>query len=253
MFSVMALPASVLAQLHSALTKAGVHVPSAEGPKTEGLPLGIEGLDAALPDHGLLRGAVVELAVAEPGALATTIALAACRAVQGEARARGTSLPWCAFVDPSATLYAPGVAAAGVELDRLLVVRPPLEAISRVALRLSESPAFSLVIIDTLGMPGAALGLTLGSWPRIVRRLSMAVEGSQRSIILLTDAAQQRPLPLPVAQRLELSRPKSEQLLLRVAKDRRGRVAPPRPIAWARTSAEVTELERGVRHGRRSA
>ncbi len=195
---------------------------------------------------------MVELAVAEPGALATTIALAACRALQAEARVSGSSVPWCAFVDPSATLYAPGVAATGVELERLLVVRPPLEAVSRVALRLCESPAFSLVVIDTLGMPGAPLALPLGSWPRIVRRLSMAVEGSKRSILLLTDATQPRPLPLPVAQRLELSRPKSQQLMLRVAKDRRGRIAPPRPIAWPRL-AEVEALEQGGRHARRSA
>jgi recombination protein RecA len=265
----MALPASVLERLHSALNKAGVHVASAGPagePNGDGLPLGIAGLDAVLPDQGLLRGGVVELAVAEPGALATTIALAACRAVQREATERGSSVPWCAFVDPSATLYAPGVAAAGVELERLLVVRPLPEAIGRVALRLTESPAFSLVVIDTLGIPGAPLDVALGTWPRVVRRLAMSVEGSQRTVLLLTDAAQPRPLPLPVAQRLELSRPAPYQLLLRVAKDRRGRVTSPRPIAWARSPvsfaaaalradspAELGVVEQGLKHARRSA
>ena len=60
-----------------------------------------------------------------------------------------------------------------------------------------------------------------------------------------------RPLPLPVAQRLELSRPKPGQLLLRVAKDRRGRIAPPRPIVWARRPLPSTDLE--ARRGQKSA
>ncbi len=250
----MALSAAVLERLHTVLSQAGVHVPSGQSanePKSEGLPFGIEGLDAALPDHGLLRGGVTELSVQEPGALATSIALQACAALQREAKARGASTPWAAFIDPSGTLYAPGVAETGLDLERLVVLRPPLEALSRVALKVSESPAFSLVVIDTLGVPGAALNVALGGWPRIVRRLSMAVEGSERSVLLLTDAGERRPLPLPVAQRLELSRPKPGQLLLRVAKDRRGRVAPPKPIVWTRQQPLATEL--GGRHGQKSA
>jgi recombination protein RecA len=245
----MALPAAVLERLQTVLTTAGVHLPSAHEPKVEGLSLGVEALDAVLPDHGLLRGGVVELSVSEPGALATSIALRACRAVQQEAKARGASTPYCAFVDPSATLYAPGIAELGVDLERLVVVRPPLEALSRVALKLTESPAFSLVVIDTLGTPGALQGLALGSWARAVRRLSMAVEGSERTVLLLTDAAERRPLPLPVAQRLEISRPKPNQLLVRVAKDRRGRIGPAKPVIWARSPAwpQALEAERGRR------
>jgi len=248
MFSVMALSAAVLERLQTVLTRAGVHVPSAHEPKSAGLSFGIEGLDAALPDQGLLRGGVVELAVAEHGSLGTSIALQACRALQEEAKARGASTPWSAFVDPSGTLYAPGVAEAGLDLDRLVVLRPPLEALSRVVLKVTESPAFALVVIDALGVPGAQPGVALGTWARVVRRLSMAVEGTERCVLLLTDAGERRPLPLPVAQRLELSRPKPNQLLLRVAKDRRGRVGAAKPITWARPPALVTELER---HGRR--
>jgi recombination protein RecA len=246
----MALSAAVLERLQTVLTRAGVHVPSADEPKFEGLPLGIEGLDAALPDGGLLRGGVVELALAEPGALGTSIALRACLALQREARARGSATPWSAFVDPTGTLYAPGLAELGLDLEHLVVLRPPLEALSRVALKVAESPAFSLVVIDTLGVPGARPGVALGSWSRVVRRLSMAVEGTERTVLLLTDASERRPLPLPVAQRLEISRPRPHQLSLAVAKDRKGRVASARPIAWARFPAPVTELEP---HGRQSA
>jgi recombination protein RecA len=177
---------------------------------------------------------VVELSIKGGSGLATAVALSACRAAQAEARRFGGAVPWCAFVDPSSTLYAPGVAQAGVALDRLLVVRPSLEALSRVALRLVESQAFAVVVIDTAGTPGAELDVALGNWPRIVRRLSMALEGSAAVVLLITDAAAARPLPLPVAMRIELARLAPDQLSLRIAKDKHGRISGPRTIAWAR-------------------
>jgi recombination protein RecA len=45
-------------------------------------------------------------------------------------------------------------------------------------------------------------------------------------VILLTDAAAPRPLPLPVALRLELCRQGHEQLAVTVAKEKHGRVFP---------------------------
>jgi len=225
----MALPAN-LAQISPALAKAGVRLGAASRPDDLALPLGIEAFDAVLPDQGILRGGVVELAVSGPSGLATSLALHAVRAIQ-LAEKDAVSGAWCAFVDPSSTLYAPGVRALGVELERLLVVRPPLEALGRTAVKLAESSVFSLVIVDTLGTLGRSLDLSLGAWGRIVRRLSMAVDGTRRSVLLLTDAKEQRSLPLPVAQRIELSQPSSGKLGVRVAKDRRGRTTQTREIA----------------------
>ncbi len=243
----MALPASLLERLPLALTRPGNAAGSEAAP---GLALGVAELDGVLPDGGLPRGGVVELCVKGGAALATSLALTACHAAQEEARRLGGAVPWCAFVDPSSTLYAPGVAQAGVALERLLVVRPPLEALSRVAVRLVESQAFAVTVIDTAGVPGAELDVALGSWPRIVRRLSMALEGSAGLVLLVTDAAAARPLPLPVAMRLELGRSEGDKLSLRVAKDRYGRVSGPRSIAWVRgprashQEAEKNELPR---------
>jgi hypothetical protein len=189
------------------------------------VPLGLGGLDAILPDRGLLRGGVTELAVAGGAACATSLALAACRSAQEIALAQGGQAPWCAFVDPTGTLHAPGVARAGVRLDRLLVVRPPLEALGRVAVKLAEAHAFSVLVVDTVGTVGSPVQVDLGSWPRIVRRLSMAAAGSGAVCVLVTDRDARRPLPLPVATRLELARPQLDRLTVRVAKDRRGRVA----------------------------
>jgi hypothetical protein len=62
----------------------------------------------------------------------------------------------------------------------------------------------------------------------------MAIEGTGHNVLLLTRQADRRPLPLPVAQRLEVSRPSADKLLVRLAKDQRGRISAPRPVAWSR-------------------
>lgn len=251
----MGLPAA-LASLSPALLKAGVQLGSAPfgaGNETSGLPFGIAELDGILPDGGLPRGGVVELAVAGGSAIGTALALSAIRSVQAEARTllAADAVPWCAFVDASGTLYAPGVLASGVDLSRLLVVRPPADAIGRVALKLAESGVFSLVVVDTVGALGQSLPASLGNFGRVVRRLSMAVDGTQRGVLLLTDEKAQRSLPLPVAQRLVVARPAPEKLVVRVAKDRRGRVTPARSLRWTRGTQ--LEDESGGLHERKLA
>jgi recombination protein RecA len=240
MFSIgMALPRQVLERLPAHLLRGAVNM--AENAAPQGLALGLGELDRALPDGGLLRGAVVELSVAGGAALATSVGLAACRSAQVEGRRRGGDSPWCAFLDPSGTLHGPAVAEAGVVLERLLVVRPPIEALARASLRVAESHAFAVVVIDTVGVPGCPVHVSLGSWPRIVRRLALAVEGTSACVLLVTDGSQSRPLPLPVAQRIELARPARDELRLRVAKDKYGRISSPRSIAWTRSSPGVVQ------------
>lgn len=249
MFSIpMALPAHLLDRLPAAsLRQHGVSIGQAPSQKSANLSLslGAEALNRVLPDNGLPRGAVVELAVHGGSALGTSLGLAACCAAQQAAVAQGGSVPWCAFLDPSGTLYGPGVAAAGVDLERLLVVRPPVEALGRIALRIVESAVCAVTVIDLLGVPGQKLNVNLTAWLRVVRRLAMGVDGTAHSVILLTDASEPRPLPLPVAQRIELERPNEGKLSVRVAKDKHGRVSSPRSIAWVRTGPAWKSNERG--------
>jgi hypothetical protein len=233
----MALPASLLAQLPASFQQGGETRSQLPPPV---LKLG--DLDALLPDGGLPRGVVTELSVSGGSSCATSVALAACRAAQAEALHRGEEAPWCAFVDPSATLYGPGVAAAGVQVDRLLIVRPSLDALERTAIRLAESHAFAVLVIDTMGALGKSLSVPLGVWPRIVRRLALGAQESGACVLLTTDTEVPRPLPLPVALRLELTRPSGDRLGVRVAKDRRGRVSSPRTIAWGRQRAKALDI-----------
>jgi hypothetical protein len=199
-------------------------------------------LGAALPDGGLPRG-VVELSAPRALGGATSVALAAVHA--GQTRAETA---WCAWVDPEATLHAPGVVAAGVELERLLVVRAPRAQLGKTAVKVVASGAFEVVVVDVDAVTGAApapAAPAKGSsrtpsrgWaPEVlVRKLALAAEPTGATVLLLTDASRPRAVPWPVALRLELSRPDACTLTLRIAKDRRGRVGlartvPFRPVA----------------------
>jgi hypothetical protein len=184
-----------------------------------------------LPDGGFPRG-VVELAA--PAALggSTSLALAAVRA--GQARSKGA---WCAWIDPEGTLHAPGVVAAGIDLTRMLVVRPPRSQLGRIAVKVTGAGAFEVVVVDFDAVPGASKGSGAAerltgatkkkkAWaPEVlVRRLAITAESSGATIVLLTDSTRPRTMQWPVALRLELSRPNRDDLVVRVAKDRRGRI-----------------------------
>jgi recombination protein RecA len=218
--------------------------------------LGWPELDALLPEGGLPPG-VTELA--SDGALggATGIALAAVFAAQ-----RGNAEAVCAWVDPEATLYAPGVALAGVDLSRLLVVRPPRAELSRIAVKVAASGAFDVVVVDLDPLADAAAkpveparhGRTetpprslsnakptktpKASKPSksedkrrrafppevLVRKLALAAEENGASILLLSNTRSGRAAPLPVALRLVVERPDPFVLSVEVTKDRRGRI-----------------------------
>jgi recombination protein RecA len=197
-------------------------------PPTSVLSLGWPELERVLPDRGLPRG-VIEIAspVTKLGAMrggATTIALRAVRAVhEGDAKA------WCAWLTPEGepSLYAPSLLQAGVDLERLLVVRPEASALARTAVKVAASGAFDLVVLDAVsGLDGR-----LSHKPKtrmdgavVVRKLALAAEERGTSFVLLTNAYASRAVPWPVALRLEVER-RPDAIALRVTKDRRGRAS----------------------------
>jgi RecA/RadA recombinase len=184
-------------------------------------------LEALLPDGGFARGSVVELASAHAVGGSSLIAVRLLAAMlQKDPRAHA------AWIDPDETLYGPGVARAGVDLSRLLVVRPPAADLGRIAVKVVASGAFDLVVIEMDPVHGAAprapaprakKGRRAFSNEVVVRKLALAAEAT--TVLLLTDSRAPRALPWPVALRLELSR-KPDQLSVCVAKDRRGRMSP---------------------------
>jgi recombination protein RecA len=198
-------------------------------------------LDSVLPDGGLPCG-IVELSAPRALGGSTSVSLAAMRA--GQARA---SSAWCAWLDPEGTLHAPGVVAAGVQLERMLVVRCPREQLGRVAVQVVASGAFEVVVIDFDTLPRAGANDTSLSrqGPRsstgkkkrwgpevLVRKLALLAEPSGTTVLLLTNASKPRAVPWPVALRLELSRPNPRDLVVRVAKDKGGRIGLARTIPF---------------------
>ncbi len=212
----------------------------------EAAPLLLGGaLDDALPDGGLPRG-VIELAAPRALGGATSVAIAAVRAAQEK-----DPRAWCAWLDPEGTLYAPGLARAGVDLARLLVVRPPRAELGRIAVKVAAARALDVLVIDMDacacgGLRGAPPLRSRGSLPGegvgehrrravepevIVRKLAILAEEGGARVILITDRDQPRRAQWPVALRLELERG-PESLTVRVAKDRRGRVGLKKTLGW---------------------
>jgi recombination protein RecA len=175
-------------------------------------------IDEALTG-GLLRGSVVEIASPAGRARATSIAIGACVAAQREAERFG-NVALCAWIDPTRSLYGPGVRARGVDLARFFFVAPDVSLLSRAAVRVAESRAFAVVVVD------AGRLTQLDRLGTVVRRLALAVEGTSCSVLLLTDLGARRSMPLPTAARIELSRTERDAVVLRVAKDRHGRIVP---------------------------
>jgi len=203
------------------------------------LPTGLPELDAALPDGGLPSSAVVELCSPSGLGRITGVALSTCATAQRRGKESATGEEgWCAWIDSSSSLYAPGLARAGVDLDRLLVVRPDPADIARVAVRLVQSRIFSVVVVDRASVPGAELGPTRSiRWNIVVRRLALAAEQAATSILLLSTTATAQRQALPVAMRLELDRPGLDRLRLRIAKDKRGRLRGPQNIPLPMTGS----------------
>jgi hypothetical protein len=233
-----------------------------------GRALGVSALDAFLPDGGLPTGKVTELAMSGGAAWGTRVALWASRAAQEQARLNGME-SWCAYIDPSGSLNARGVLSTGVSLSRLLVLRPTLEDVERVVLRLSEARLFSVIVVDLVGVPwviqraqesqktsfserGRSQRKDAGvstltphkkrqNWPRTVRQLALRLANTQSQVILLTEGntdveggwvSQSRGnLPLPVALRVQM-RSERSGVSLRVVKESQGRVGAQVTIPW---------------------
>lgn len=197
------------------------------------LATGIALLDRILPGGGLPRGGLVEFSGA-PSSGKTSLAFACIAAAQ----ARGEET---AFIDPRRCFHGPAAAAAGIDLDRLLVVRPPRDKRGGGGARsaagrhiaafsaldhLLQSTGFALVVLDLAESPEA---------PPLDRLFRVARTGKVRetTALLLTESLPERPsLGSPV--------------MLRLAARRTGlRLAPePRtPFALGGSRIEVTLLK----------
>jgi hypothetical protein len=82
------------------------------------VPSGFPALDAALPGGGWPRAGLIEILVSHIGVGELNVLLPALAALTRQASAR-----WCAWLAPPFEPFAPVLAAHGVKLERLFVVR----------------------------------------------------------------------------------------------------------------------------------
>jgi hypothetical protein len=122
------------------------------------LPSGFAELDEQLPGYGWPRSGLIEILTARFGSGELTVLLPALAALTRAATAR-----WCVWVAPPLTPFAPALAAGGVALDRLAVVR-------------GSRPLWAFEQVLGSGACDAALAWLHRAIPREIRRLQLAAE-----------------------------------------------------------------------------
>lgn len=187
------------------------------------LPTGFAALDAVLPGGGWPRGALTELLIRRQGIgelRLLTPALARLSEEEG----------WLAWVAPPYVPYAAALAAAGIDLSRVLVAKPASEA---DAWWTAEQALRS-------GACGALLAWLRAADEHRMRRLQLAAETGRTWGVLFRHAraAQERS---PAALRLLLE-PAGEGLAVHVLKRRGGPVS--RPLLVPLPQADVRRARR---------
>lgn len=152
-----------------------------------GIPSGHAELDARLPGGGWPSGALTEILLPRPGIGELQLLLPALLRLNRERR-------WIALIDPPYIPYAPAWQACGMDLSRLLWVRP----------RSQNDRLWALEQAMRAGTCGAVLG-----WPepgagfRELRRLQLAAEAGDCMGILF-NPPQKADHATPAALRVRL-------------------------------------------------
>jgi len=154
-------------------------------------PTGRSALDARLPGGGWPTASLIEVLLDAPGLGEVQLflpALAQSQQVPGET-------PWLVWIAPPHEPFAPALAQHGIDLDRLLVVRP---VSGTEALWAAEQALGS-------GVCAAVLLWLKGTDDRWLRRLKLAAEAG-RSLGVLFRPERHRFESSPAALRLLLTR-----------------------------------------------
>lgn len=174
------------------------------------LPTGYPELDEQLPGGGWPRGALTEILAEREGIGELRLLLPAL------VRAAEQS-PWQAWVSPPHVPYAPALAAAGMKLERLLVLKPKTEADAWWAAEQTLRSGACGAVLAWLNMKTAD--------ERRMRRLQLAAETGLALGVLFrpASAAEERS---PAALRLRLE-PSEHGLAVHILKRRGGHLGKP--------------------------
>jgi len=175
---------------------------------------GCSSLDARLPGGGWPTASLIEVLLDDTGLGEVQLflpALVACQRI-GHANDEG---PWLVWIAPPHEPYAPALAEHGIELGRLLVVRPPSAA---EALWAAEQALGS-------GVCAAVLLWLKGTDDRWLRRLKLAAEAGG-ALAVLFRPGRHRFESSPASLRLLMTQGEPRLDLLKVQGGRPG------PVDW---------------------
>ncbi len=139
--------------------------------RAETLATGYAALDACLPGGGWPRAGLIEILVSRFGVGELNLLLPALAALTRRPTAR-----WSVWISPPLEPYAPALAAQGVALERVLVVRVPAGD-SLPGRSVAPEPLWAFE--QTLGSGAGDIALAWAARsprPREIRRLQLAAE-----------------------------------------------------------------------------
>jgi len=131
-------------------------------PVADGVPTGFADLDALFPGGGWPRGALTEILLPRDGIGALRLVMPALARLSRENR-------WLAWVAPPHIPYAPALAAAGVDLSRVLLIHP----------RAASDGLWAVEQTLRSGTCGAVLAWPAVGDTRALRRLQLAAEAGR--------------------------------------------------------------------------
>jgi cell division inhibitor SulA/protein ImuA len=191
-------------------------------PAPAGLASGHAGLDQVLHGGGWPGAALTELLLASPGSGELPLLQPLLAALSRQSR-------WLVWIDPPFTPYAPALQRAGIDLQRLLLVRPP------------QPSALVWACEQSLRSPGCAAVLCWSGrqplrYPELRKLQVAAAEGGRPAFLFRHPRAAAQASPAALRLRLE---PTAEGLALEVLKQRGANAGqhlllPPSPLARAR-------------------
>jgi hypothetical protein len=177
-----------------------------ESPGRAGLPTGYAALDRALPGGGWPSQGLIEILADRTGIGELSLLLPVLARLCGDEGEGG----WLACISPPHPPYAPALAACGIDVRRILVVRaPPAEWAMEQALR--------------SGACSAVLGWAACRERQSLRRLQLAAEQSRCLAVLFRGLRDGRE-PSPAVLRIALEGT-ALGLTARILKSRGGRPA----------------------------
>lgn len=187
------------------------------------LRTGVEAFDALLPAGGFPLGQAVELC-GEAASGRTSLALRAMAAAHRERRL-------CAYVDGPGELYPPAAAAMGVDLERLLIVRPKAtDQLVWTAVQLARSGAFACVVLDLtrgLAVEARKASSVRLSQPESRKLADAAVKGGGLLLLLTSPEA-----PADGMLRLRTEARGASGLTVEVVRSRQGSMGGRTTLPW---------------------